>query len=193
MKQVSNCIACGVEFPAKFGSIGYCSDYCEDARWVEQKSEKKKEDNKIEKERGESMQTQSGEKINLKEKNWEDLEIQKKIEGSVPSITQKIESEFCEDKSLINRLDHSESLHSNLKTDILDSMNTLNDLNKELMTSMKRVLKNDVGTMALYDTDRVRVASECGKQIVNVMRAKLDFYKFGKDLMRDIKDETIPL
>ena len=139
------------------------------------------------------MQTQNGEKNTWKEKSAADFPIQKETGGSVQNTTIPTVIESFADKSPVEPLDHSQSLPESLKKDALDSLNTLNDLNKELMTSMKRVLKNDVGTMALYDTDRVRVASECGKQIVNVMRAKLDFYKFGKDLMRDIKDETITL
>lgn len=81
-------------------------------------------------------------------------------------------------------------LSDNLNAESFHSMKLLDSTANELFSLMKGLNKNlptnDDGPVMLHDVDRVRVAAECGKQIISTMRMKLDVLKFAKEL-RDIK------
>lgn len=176
-----NCLRCGEEFFAT--QIGYCSIYCED-KWEEQSSEKKKEKSKIELEKGLNMQqTKNLDLDNYEIKNLEEAKTLLSTEKNVENTTNQIEKTSSIDNQLTRNYDHLDSLPQSLKKDALESLNMLSDVNKELLTSMKRLVRNDADTVRLMNPDIGRAVSDCGKQLINSMRMKLDIYKFAKEIM----------
>jgi len=121
--------------------------------------------------------------LNRTENEFESVEEfgQEKTENTSPSYSEKKEEGTIQ-------LQDSQSLSENLKLDVLSSLNILTDLSKQLLTSMKRVTENDSNTVRLFDPERVRAQAECGRQVVSAMRAKLDIFKFGKDVVQMERD-----
>lgn len=63
------------------------------------------------------------------------------------------------------------------------SLSSLTSVQNELLGLMKSLNpKADDRGLDLLDQDRVRVAAECGKQIISAMRMKLDMLKFVKEI-----------
>ena len=76
----------------------------------------------------------------------------------------------------------------NLNEETSTSMSSLDSVKNELLWLMKSLnevpehLKDNPNQFHILDQDRVRVASECGKQIISAMRMKLDMLKFAKEV-----------
>lgn len=74
-----------------------------------------------------------------------------------------------------------------LSKETWDSVSSLDSVKNEMLWLMKSLnrppehLGQNPNQFLVLDQDRVRVAAECGKQIIAAMRMKLDLLKFAKD------------
>ena len=70
-----------------------------------------------------------------------------------------------------------------LKKEISQSINLLNQSESELLSSMKGLRSSQPDTaFKLYDPERVQAAVLCGRSIVESMKTKLELLKFAKEL-----------
>lgn len=93
----------------------------------------------------------------------------------IRSSTEVVPEETQSQDSSANSID--------LSREISHSVNSLNELGKELFSSMKG-LRSDLPDKAvrLYDPERVTTAVQCSHQIVSVVKAKLELLKFAKEI-----------
>jgi len=183
---VMNCIRCGSEYIyGTTSSAQHCSEYCVDdeEKWVDQVKESKREESKTAKEKGESMQTQSGEQNIWPQKSSQEKTIERMNSKDQETTMKTIETESYQDSTPTVSSDHLQNLPESLKRDALESLNMLTDVNKELLTSMRRLVRNDADTIKLMNPDIGRAVADCGKQLINSMRMKLDIYRFAKDVI----------
>lgn len=70
-----------------------------------------------------------------------------------------------------------------LKKEVSQSINLLNQSEAELFESMKGLRSSQPDTaIKLYDPERVQTAVLCGRSIVDSMKTKLEILKFAKEL-----------
>lgn len=177
-----NCLECGDEFQSR--TEGYCSIECE-IIWRDQRLQKRKGASATVKESEKSMQqTQSTEKT---EKITTPNVIEEK---SLTSTTKETVSVSKTEQKQIENSNISMSLSDGLKKDILDSMNTLDKLSKNLLGSLESLTSPNEGTVKYVGPDKMSQANECSKQLVSCIRAKIELGRLGKDFIQMEKNGT---
>lgn len=185
-QRIANCLRCGGEFHiGTTPSNEHCSDFCieDEEKWVDQVKASKKEESKIDLEKGENMQTQNGEQNTFPKKESPEKLIERMNLRDQENTTKEIETKSYQDNTPTVSSDQLTNLPEALKRDALESLNMLSDVNKELLSSMKRLVKNEADTVRLMNPEIGRAVADCGKQLVNSMRMKLDIYRFAKDVI----------
>jgi len=127
----------------------------------------------------------SSEKSGQETTNLNNLKLKEITMQPIKTISEK--SSIKPEKEEIQQLDLVKQ-SPNLNKEVLASMNLLSCMGRDLYNLMKGLnpqVNEGEERVKLLDIERVKAATDCGKQITSSMRMQLDILKFAKELSKE--------